>query len=286
MKKTMIFSLVLVLTFCATACNSSAPPSSASPSSAPFSSAPPSFADASPATTTADDKTYGLRVSTNLAATSTVGRALTYFVEQINAQSDGRIKAYANYGSELGSQSEQVAMALSGDLEMVAAAPGTGPGSFRSLEPLMMFEFPFLFQDNDHYRRVLKAAEPHVNGLSQTIGLTAMAGQSQGLRDILTTKPVNSLADMQDLVMRGPNTVYISMFEALGAAGITMTGTRFTQHFHRMRQMVPKVRLPRLMPASSRITPDILLSPTILSHVFTTSIAWNGMILYHRICRI
>jgi len=203
MKKIIALALAIALVFSLAACGAS--PSGNTPSG-----------------NANDNKTYNLRVSTNLGASSTVGQALAYFVEQINEQSNGRIKATANFGSELGSQSEQVAMAISGDLEMVVAAPGTGPGAFGGLEPFMMFEFPFLFQDNDHYRRVLKAMETTVNELSQTIGLTAMAGQSQGSRDILTTTPVNSLADMEDLVMRGPNAVYIAMFEALGAAGMTM----------------------------------------------------------------
>ncbi len=213
MKRILALSLALVIALSVTACGKPAPASSAAPaeSSSPVESAAP-----------ADNKTYELRASTNLAVTSTVGQALAYFVQQINEQSGGRINATANFGAELGNQSEQVAMTLSGDLEMVVAAPGTGPGAYEGLEPLMMFEFPFLFKDNDHYRRVLKAAEPRVNEMANTIGLTAMAGQSQGSRDILTTTPVNSLADMQDKVMRGPNAIYISMFEYLGAAGMTM----------------------------------------------------------------
>lgn len=167
-------------------------------------------------------ETYELRCSTNLAATSTVGQGLAKFAELVNEKSEGRIKCTANFGSELGNQSEQVAMAKGGDLEMVVAAPGTGPGAYEGCEQLLLFEFPFLFQDNDHYRRVMKATLDDVNEIVAPIGFTAMAGQSQGSRDILTNVPVTCLADMQDLVMRGPNAVYISMFEALGAAGITM----------------------------------------------------------------
>ncbi len=169
-----------------------------------------------------DKKVYNLRSSTNLTATSTVGKSLAHFVELVNEKSNGRINATANFGSELGSQAEQVEMAKLGDLDMVVAAPGTGPGSYEGLGQLMMFEFPFLFKDNDHYRRVLKEMEGDVDKLVSSIGFTAMAGQSQGSRYILTTSPVNSMEDMKGLVMRGPNKVYISMFEALGASGITM----------------------------------------------------------------
>ncbi len=165
---------------------------------------------------------FQLRTSTNLAATSTVGKGLAKFAELVNEKSGGRIEATANFGSEMGSQAEQVAMAMYGDLEMVVAAPGTGPGAYEGCEPLLLYEFPFLFKDNDHYRRVLKATLPQVNEMVNAIGFTALGGMSQGARDILTTKPVKSMADMKDLVMRGPNAVYISMFDSVGAAGITM----------------------------------------------------------------
>ncbi len=168
------------------------------------------------------EKTYTLRASTNLAATSTVGKALTKFVELVNEKSNGRIVATCNHGAELGNQSEQVSMAMLGDLELVLAAPGTGPGAYEGCEPLLLFEFPFLFKDNDQYRRVMKAVEPEVNAMVNSLGLTAMCGQSQGSRDMLTNVPVTKLSDMNNLVMRGPNAVYISMFESLGAAGITM----------------------------------------------------------------
>jgi C4-dicarboxylate-binding protein DctP len=167
----------------------------------------------------AETKVYNLRTSTNLAPGGTVGKALTYFVELVNKEADGRIKATANYGSELGSQREQVEMAQTGSLEMVVAAPGTGPGVW--VPELMMFEFPYLFKDNNHYLRVLKGLENEVSRLVQPHGFTAAAGQSMGSRHMLTNKPINQLSDLKGLKMRGPNAVYISMFNRLGASGTT-----------------------------------------------------------------
>lgn len=163
---------------------------------------------------------YQLRTSTNLAATGTVGKGLTKFVELVNEKSGGRIEATANYGNELGSQAEQVEMCQLGTLEMVVSAPGTGPGAW--VPQLMMFEFPYLFKDNEHYRRVLKGLESEVSALVEPFGLIAMAGQSQGARHMLTVTPVEKLEDMKGLKMRGPNSIYISMFNYLGAAGTTM----------------------------------------------------------------
>jgi C4-dicarboxylate-binding protein DctP len=163
---------------------------------------------------------YRLRTSTNLAATGTVGKALTRFVELVNQRAGGRIQATANYGNELGSQAEQVEMCRAGSLEMVVAAPGTGPGAW--VPELMMFEFPYLFKDNAHYRRVLKSLEDEVSARVKPFGFVAAAGQSQGSRHMLTVRPVTSLADIRGMKMRGPNAIYISMFNYLGAAGTTM----------------------------------------------------------------
>ncbi len=165
-------------------------------------------------------KTYKLRTSTNLAATGTIGRSLTKFVELVNEKSDGRIEATANFGSELGNQSEQVEMCRTGSLEMVVAAPGTGPGTW--VPELMMFEFPYLFKDNAHYRRALKSMEDVVSDLVKPYGMIARAGMSQGSRDMLTKEPVKKIEDIKNVKMRGPNSVYISMFDSLGAAGTTM----------------------------------------------------------------
>lgn len=163
---------------------------------------------------------FQLRTSTNLGATGTVGRALQYFVDLVNEKSGGQIEAVCNFGSELGSQAEQVEMCQLGTLEMVVAAPGSGPGAW--VPELLLFEFPFLFNDNAQYRRMLKAMEDEVTLRVQPFGFIAMAGQSQGARNILTVTPVEKLADLANLKMRGPNAIYISMFNYLGAAGTTM----------------------------------------------------------------
>lgn len=165
------------------------------------------------------EKTYNLRASTNLAQGGTIGQALEYFAKQVAEKSGGRIEVTTNFGAVLGTQSEQVEMCQSGSLDMVVAAPGTGLGVW--VPELAMFEFPYLFEDNTHYRRVLATMTDEVSNLVAPYGFTAAGGQSQGARHMLTIKPVNSLADMAGVKMRGPNAVYISMFDSLGAAGTT-----------------------------------------------------------------
>ena len=163
--------------------------------------------------------TYRLRTSTNLAANGTVGQALTKFVELVNQKAGGRIQATANYGNELGSQAEQVEMCRGGSLEMVVSAPGTGPGTW--VPQLGALDLPFVYKDNEHCRRILKGLEAEVSSLVQPYGFVAAAGQSMGARHILTVRPVLRLADLRGMKMRGPNAMYVAMFEALGAEGTT-----------------------------------------------------------------
>jgi C4-dicarboxylate-binding protein DctP len=69
---------------------------------------------------------------------------------------------------------------------------------------------------------VLEGLQDEVTALVRPYGFIAAAGQSQGSRHMLTVKPVEKLADLSGLKMRGPNAIYISMFDYLGAAGTTM----------------------------------------------------------------
>jgi C4-dicarboxylate-binding protein DctP len=167
-----------------------------------------------------DGTVYQLRTTTNQAQTGTIGKALEFFCKTVEEKSGGRIKTTANFGSELGSQSEQVEMCQAGALELVLAAPGTGPGVW--VPELQMYEFPFLFDSNKQYREITRAMEDEVNNRLQPYGFYTYGTMSMGSRDMLTVKPVTKLEDMKGLKMRGPNAVYIAMFDHLGSAGTTM----------------------------------------------------------------
>lgn len=167
---------------------------------------------------------YRLRTSTNLAATGTVGMALQYFVDEINEVSGGRIQATANFGSELGSQREQVEMMKTGSLEMVAASP---PSVLAAYVPqLVALNIPYLFVDEAHFARVLEAMEDEISSLLEPHNIVTIGGQNMGFRHMLIRqRPVYSPEDLQGLKMRGPNPVYVEMFERLGASGVTTDWT-------------------------------------------------------------
>jgi len=163
---------------------------------------------------------YKLRSSTNLAPGGTVGRGLQYFVDELNKAAGGRIEATANFGSELGTQREQVEMTKTGSLEMVVSAPGTGPGAY--IPQLQAIDLPYLFNDEEHFVRVLNGVEAEMSRLLAPHNFVAIGGQNMGFRHMLIKqRPVSKPADLQGLKMRGPNPVFVQMFQALGASGVT-----------------------------------------------------------------
>ena len=167
-----------------------------------------------------EQKVYRLRSSTNLAPTGTVGRGLAFFVEEVNKAAGGRIQATANYGSELGNQREQVEMCKTGSLEMVVSAPGTGPGAY--VPQLQAIDLPYLFKDEEHFVRVLNGVEGEISRLLAPHNFIAVGGQNMGFRHMLIKRrAVLTPADLRGLKMRGPNPVFVRMFEALGAGGLT-----------------------------------------------------------------
>ncbi len=164
-------------------------------------------------------KTFTMRATTPLAKSGSVGKGLDKLCELVSSKSNGRIKTTSNYAGELGTQREQVEMVRDGSLEVVTTL-ASGTAAF--VPQLGLFEFPYIYKDEAHLVRVLDALEGEVSGLLAKHNFVAIGGQNMGLRHMLNKKrPIETVADMKGLKMRGPNPVYVGMFNALGANGTT-----------------------------------------------------------------
>ena len=139
------------------------------------------------------ETTYKMRVVTILSKTDPVGLALQQFADTVNKNSNGRIKATAFFGSELGTQREQCEMVQSGSLEMVTSlTSGTG----RYVPQLAVFAFPYVFKDDEHVVRSLDAMEDEVSRLLAPHNFVAIAGQNMGFRHcLIKAKPVYKVED-------------------------------------------------------------------------------------------
>lgn len=166
-----------------------------------------------------EEGTYNMRMATPLSEQGTVGRALKEFASLVEDRSDGRIETQVSFSGELGTQREQVEMVQSGSLEVVTTLAS---GTARYVPQLGLFEFPYIYEDNDHLVRVLDELEDYVSELLAPHNFVAIGGQNMGFRHMLNTeRPIEVPDDVEGLTMRGPNPVYVGMFEALGAEGTT-----------------------------------------------------------------
>jgi tripartite ATP-independent transporter DctP family solute receptor len=167
----------------------------------------------------AQTASFTMRTSTPLSQYGSVGKGLKKFADLVAEQSGGRIKTTVNYAGELGSQRETVEMVRDGSLEVVTTL-ATGTASW--VPQLGLFEFPYIYKDEAHLVRVLNALEPEVSRLLAPHNFIAVGGQNMGFRHMLNRRrPIVRVADLKGLKMRGPNPVYVGMFNALGASGMT-----------------------------------------------------------------
>ncbi len=163
--------------------------------------------------------TFKMRLATPLSKNGSVGQGLKKFADLVQEKSGGRIETSVSYAGELGTQREQVEMLHDGALEVVTTLAS---GTARYVPQLGLFEFPYIYKDEAHLVRVLDALEDEVSRLLAPHNFVAVGGQNMGFRHMLNKeKPVVNVADLKGLKMRGPNPVYVGMFDALGASGTT-----------------------------------------------------------------
>jgi tripartite ATP-independent transporter DctP family solute receptor len=167
----------------------------------------------------AQTKTFVMRTTTPLSQYGSVGKGLKQFCDLVAEKSGGRIKTTINYAGELGTQREQVEMVHDGSLEVVTTLAS---GTARYVPQLGLFEFPYIYKNEAHLVRVLDTLEGEVSRLLAPHNFIAVGGQNMGFRHMLNKKrPIYRVADLKGLKMRGPNPVYVGMFNALGASGMT-----------------------------------------------------------------
>lgn len=171
----------------------------------------------------AAEKAYTCRIVTFLSSKDSTGMACKKLGELLNAKGKGRIKAWVSTDAELGNQRECVEMVHDGSVEVTTSLPsGTG----RYVPALQVFELPFIYKDDAHMVRVLKALRPYVGELLAPHNFKPFGYMDIGFRHMLNKKrPIYKVADLKGLKMRGPNPMYVGMFNSLGASGTTVTWT-------------------------------------------------------------
>ncbi len=121
--------------------------------------------------------------------------------------------------SELGLEKDYVAYMNQGLSVDYAVASPAHMSTFSKMAPLM--DMPFLFRDQDHWRKVLDAdgLKPIADDILKTADIRLLGYAGGGTRNVFATFPIHNMAELKDLPIRMQGApIWTRVFDALGAA--------------------------------------------------------------------
>ena len=145
--------------------------------------------------------------------------------EKIAEYTDGTVTIKYYPGDQMGVSGERVDMLINGDIDIDIQALS----AFDSYNPQqgIMSAF-FMFESWEHYRAVTDSETyaAIIAGLEEAIDVTDLGDVYYAKRNMLSTKPIESLDDLSGMKFRVPNEeMPIAFIGALGAAPTPMTGS-------------------------------------------------------------
>jgi tripartite ATP-independent transporter DctP family solute receptor len=135
--------------------------------------------------------------------------------ELVEQKSRGRIGVRVWWNSELGKERENAEMVRDGSIEMTTSLPA-GAGGW--IPETAIVEFPYIYKDDAHIMRVMRAIRPHLEEILAPHNFTPLGAIDVGFRYVLNKqKPIYTVADLKGMKIRVPNPFYSALFDALGA---------------------------------------------------------------------
>ncbi len=163
----------------------------------------------------ADAQQVTMRVGNVYPATHTIPIATQRMKEMIEQRSAGRIKVTVHNNSELGSEREMAEMTRQGSLEMVLSGlPGTGAYA----PEIEVMEAFYVYRNVEDLKLITDAIFDDLQGFIQPKGFHLVGLMYQGPRNVLSARPLKTLADFRGLRLRIPNTpLFVGLARSWGA---------------------------------------------------------------------
>lgn len=147
------------------------------------------------------------------------------FRDVIERETGGTVEVQIFDSSQLGTEEEASIMVKLGALASSAASAGGGLGPF--VPEAELFNLPFLFEDLDHFYRVLDGpvGERVAAAVEERLDAIVLGWWFSGVRNVWNSeRPVHSPEDLQGLKIRVMSTpVLVDAFNALGAQATPMS---------------------------------------------------------------
>lgn len=177
---------------------------------------------ASTAGLAADIKPRLIRFGYGLNEQSNQGRAVKYFAEQVEKNSQGKMKVRAIGAAALGSDVQMQQALIGGAQEMMVGSTATLVGITKEMA---IWDTPFLFNNTKEADAVLDGpVGTKVMDKLQEKGLVGLAYWENGFRNLTNSKrPVTKMEDLDGIKLRVmQNPVYLDSFKLLGANAIPL----------------------------------------------------------------
>lgn len=157
------------------------------------------------------------------------------FVENVEAQTDGRITFNVAHSASTGTWAEQIEALQIGTNDIVIQSVGT----LDRYAPLPGIEaFPYLIRDTDHFKQVYygPVGRELYDAIEVETGFRIIGAGYRGARVLSSNRRLESLADVRGLALRVPPLrMYTRTWELLGASPTPMP---FTEVFTSLQQGV------------------------------------------------
>lgn len=181
-------------------------------------------ADLAPRQASATERT--LRLGHMWPPTSVWGKGAQRFADLVNQHSSGKYEVRVYPNGQLGAERDLEEGLQVGNLDCTFG----GSDVLTQFEPKMgIFALPFLFPDYAHANAVMDGPIGHkvFEALRQRAGIRVIGSGAQGFRDVLSKRPVHSLADLKDMKIRVPESdTMLRLFRLLGANPVSVPWTQ------------------------------------------------------------
>lgn len=177
----------------------------------------------------APNQTLEFQLGHSMNESHTIHIALMNWVEKVEERTDGRIKINVFPNGQLGSETEMIEQLQAGVLDLVKVA---SPGMSSYNKGYHAFGMPFLFNDQEHFRRAMSSPEMREFFMeTEKDGFVALTYFTSGQRSFYTENtPIRKPEDLEGLNIRVQDMKsQTDMVSAMGGTPIAMAyGDVFT----------------------------------------------------------
>lgn len=161
-------------------------------------------------------QTITLKASHSANADEPYHAGLTYFAEKVKERTGGRVVVQIFPSNQLGNEKEMLEGLLLGTVDFAVTANGV----LTNFVPAVgIFDLPFLFRDRAHmYKSMDGVVGQQLREQMAKRGFHLLGFYEAGIRHLLTKKPVEKMADIQNLKIRTMQVAsHIAAFKSFGA---------------------------------------------------------------------